>query len=308
MPPRSSAPSTPTSSRTPAPTPTWPSTRRCSSQGATVLAMRLDHGGHLTHGCPASIVSKFWRFVSYGVTPESRRRRQPRRGHRLRPGGAPGQDGEAGAHRRRLHRLLPDHRPVALPRDRRLGRRLLHVRRRPPGGADRRRRAPQPGRCGRRRDAHHAQDAPRPPRRRHPLRGGPGQEDRQRRLPRPPGRSARARHRGQGGRLRRGGPAGVPRSTRRRWSRTRSALASALAGQGFRLVSGGTDNHMLLVDLRPFDADLTGKEAQEVLDRRRHHFNRNTIPDDPRCPSSPRGCAWAPRPRPPPAWARPRWW
>src|SRR5579863_6038719 len=40
-------------------------------QGATVLAMRLDHGGHLSHGSPASIVSKFWRFVSYGVTPES---------------------------------------------------------------------------------------------------------------------------------------------------------------------------------------------------------------------------------------------
>ena len=39
--------------------------------GATILAMRLDHGGHLTHGSPASIVSKFWRFVSYGVTPES---------------------------------------------------------------------------------------------------------------------------------------------------------------------------------------------------------------------------------------------
>ena len=37
--------------------------------GATILAMRLDHGGHLTHGSPASIVSKFWRFVSYGVTP-----------------------------------------------------------------------------------------------------------------------------------------------------------------------------------------------------------------------------------------------
>src|ERR1700761_4556105 len=39
--------------------------------GATILAMRLDHGGHLTHGSPASIVSKFWRFVSYGVTPAS---------------------------------------------------------------------------------------------------------------------------------------------------------------------------------------------------------------------------------------------
>jgi glycine hydroxymethyltransferase len=60
------------------------------------------------------------------------------------------------------------------------------------------------------------------------------------------------------------------------------ALADALAGHGFRLVSGGTDNHMLLVDLRPFDADLTGKEAQEVLDRAGITCNRNTIPDDPR--------------------------
>ncbi|MGH9029918.1 MAG: serine hydroxymethyltransferase, partial [Acidimicrobiales bacterium] len=39
--------------------------------GETVLAMRLDQGGHLTHGSPASITSKFWRFVSYGLTPAS---------------------------------------------------------------------------------------------------------------------------------------------------------------------------------------------------------------------------------------------
>jgi glycine hydroxymethyltransferase len=39
--------------------------------GATILAMRLDHGGHLTHGSPASITSKIWRFVSYGVTSQS---------------------------------------------------------------------------------------------------------------------------------------------------------------------------------------------------------------------------------------------
>ncbi|HEY1734423.1 MAG TPA: serine hydroxymethyltransferase, partial [Acidimicrobiales bacterium] len=62
------------------------------------------------------------------------------------------------------------------------------------------------------------------------------------------------------------------------------ALATALVGEGFRLVSGGTDNHMLLVDLRPFDAELTGKEAQEVLDRAGITCNRNTIPDDPRSP------------------------
>ena len=63
-----------------------------------------------------------------------------------------------------------------------------------------------------------------------------------------------------------------------------AALADALSGHGFRLVSGGTDNHMLLVDLRPFDAELTGKEAQEVLDRAGITCNRNTIPDDPRSP------------------------
>jgi len=60
------------------------------------------------------------------------------------------------------------------------------------------------------------------------------------------------------------------------------ALAEALAGEGFRLVSGGTDNHLVLVDLQPFDPDLTGKVAQEVLDRAGITCNKNTIPNDPR--------------------------
>jgi glycine hydroxymethyltransferase len=63
-----------------------------------------------------------------------------------------------------------------------------------------------------------------------------------------------------------------------------AALAKGLAGEGFRLVSGGTDNHLMLVDLRPFDADLTGKEAQAVCDRAGISLNKNTIPDDPRSP------------------------
>jgi glycine hydroxymethyltransferase len=63
-----------------------------------------------------------------------------------------------------------------------------------------------------------------------------------------------------------------------------SALAEALAKEGFRLVSGGTDNHLMLVDLRPFDEDLTGKEAQMVLDEAGITLNRNSIPDDPRSP------------------------
>ena len=63
-----------------------------------------------------------------------------------------------------------------------------------------------------------------------------------------------------------------------------SALAEALAGQGFRLVSGGTDNHLMVVDLTPFDADVTGKEAQIVLDTAGITLNKNTIPNDPRSP------------------------
>ncbi|MCB1284688.1 MAG: serine hydroxymethyltransferase [Microthrixaceae bacterium] len=62
------------------------------------------------------------------------------------------------------------------------------------------------------------------------------------------------------------------------------ALAAALGAEGFRLVSGGTDNHLMLVDLRPFDAELTGKDAQLVLDEAGITLNKNTIPDDPRSP------------------------
>jgi glycine hydroxymethyltransferase len=62
------------------------------------------------------------------------------------------------------------------------------------------------------------------------------------------------------------------------------ALAKALANEGFRLVSGGTDNHLMLVDLRSFDPELTGKQAQEVLDRAGITLNKNQIPGDPRSP------------------------
>ncbi|NCY15211.1 MAG: serine hydroxymethyltransferase [Actinobacteria bacterium] len=66
--------------------------------------------------------------------------------------------------------------------------------------------------------------------------------------------------------------------------RNAAALAEALGTEGFRLVSGGTDNHLLLLDLRNFDAELTGKEAQSVLDQAGITLNKNTIPDDPRSP------------------------
>ena len=64
----------------------------------------------------------------------------------------------------------------------------------------------------------------------------------------------------------------------------KAALGTALEAEGFRLVTGGTDNHLLLVDLRDFDDELTGKAAQEVLDLAGITLNRNQIPDDPRSP------------------------
>jgi glycine hydroxymethyltransferase len=60
------------------------------------------------------------------------------------------------------------------------------------------------------------------------------------------------------------------------------ALAGGLADEGFRIVSGGTDNHLMLVDLRPFG--VTGKVAQEALDRAGVTCNKNAIPNDPEKP------------------------
>jgi glycine hydroxymethyltransferase len=61
-----------------------------------------------------------------------------------------------------------------------------------------------------------------------------------------------------------------------------AALAAALADEGFRIVSGGTENHLMLVDLRPFS--VTGKVAQEALDRAGITTNKNAIPNDPEKP------------------------
>src|SRR5262249_62046397 len=61
-----------------------------------------------------------------------------------------------------------------------------------------------------------------------------------------------------------------------------AALADGLASEGFRIVSGGTENHLMLVDLRPFG--VTGKVAQEALDAAGITCNKNAIPNDPEKP------------------------
>ena len=62
------------------------------------------------------------------------------------------------------------------------------------------------------------------------------------------------------------------------------ALAAALVARGFRLVSGGTDNHLALIDLRPSHPDVTGKDAQNALDAAHITTNKNTVPDETRSP------------------------
>ena len=60
------------------------------------------------------------------------------------------------------------------------------------------------------------------------------------------------------------------------------ALSRSLMSKGFRLTSGGTDNHLMLVDLRK--SELTGKVAQETLDKARITVNKNAVPFDTRSP------------------------
>jgi len=59
-------------------------------------------------------------------------------------------------------------------------------------------------------------------------------------------------------------------------------LAAGLAGRGYRIVSGGTDNHMFLVDL--IDKNITGKDADAALGRANITVNKNAVPNDPRSP------------------------
>lgn len=64
--------------------------------------------------------------------------------------------------------------------------------------------------------------------------------------------------------------------------RNASALAEALVKQGFRLLTGGTDNHLMLVDLTPYSQ--TGKAVEKLLDSVNITCNKNTIPNDPKSP------------------------
>jgi glycine hydroxymethyltransferase len=72
------------------------------------------------------------------------------------------------------------------------------------------------------------------------------------------------------------------RAYSRRVVENAKTLAQALIDRGFAIVSGGTDTHLMLVDLRP--KNLTGKVAEKTLDQAGITVNKNTIPDDPQSP------------------------
>ncbi|HEY6428720.1 MAG TPA: serine hydroxymethyltransferase [Acidimicrobiales bacterium] len=251
--------------------------------GATILAMKLDHGGHLTHGSPASITSKIWRFVSYGVTPQSDDEANP--GEVI--------DFDEVAHLAKTEQpalivagstaysRIIDPQPFREIADS-VGALFMFDAAHPAGliagGAHpspvgvadvvtltthKTLRGPRGGAILCRADLAKKIDSAVFP----GLQGGPLEHV----------IAAKAVAFAEAAR-----PEFCTYAAQ--VVANAKALAGALAAEGFRLVSGGTDNHMLLVDLRPFDAELTGKVAQEVLDRAGITLNRNTIPDDPRTP------------------------
>ena len=251
--------------------------------GDTILAMRLDHGGHLTHGSPASITSKVWRFVSYGVSPASD---DPDK-----PGEIIDFDQVADVARRERPALIVagstayariiDPQPFRQIADS-VGARFMFDAAHPAGliagGAHpspvgvadvvtftthKTLRGPRGGAilCGN--DLAKAVDSAVFP----GLQGGPLEHV----------IAAKAVAFAEASR-----PAF--REYAAQVVANAAALGASLADEGFRLVSGGTENHQVLLDLGTFDAELTGKVAQETLDRAGITCNRNTIPDDPRSP------------------------
>jgi glycine hydroxymethyltransferase len=249
--------------------------------GDTILAMRLDQGGHLTHGSPVSLTGKLYRFVAYGVTPAAAdgsgeridldmvRDLALRERPKLIVAGTTAYSrsidplafrqiaDEVGA------KFMFD---VAHP----AGLVAAGVHPNPVGVADvvtltthKTLRGPRGGAILTRGDLARQVDSAVFP----GLQGGPLEHV----------IAAKAVAFGEALRpeFKQYGTSVV---------RNASAFADALVGEGFRLVAGGTDNHLVLVDLRDFDPELTGKTAQDVLDRAGLTCNRNQIPNDPRSP------------------------
>jgi glycine hydroxymethyltransferase len=103
-------------------------------------------------------------------------------------------------------------------------------------------------------------------------------EDQQGGVPRPAGRPADARDRRQGGGLRRGAAPEFKTYAKQVIENAR-ALADSLQSVGFKIVSNGTDSHLMLVDLTP--KSVSGRQAEIALERAGITTNKNSIPGDP---------------------------
>ena len=187
-------------------------------------------------------------------------------------------------------------------RDRRRGRRDADGRHGPlrrPGRRQGLHRRRGPGAARPHHHDHDAQVAARPARR-------PGAGDQEEfaavgrpRLPDGPRRSALAHDGRQGGRARRG-PAGlVPAPTPRTIADNAKSLAEGFLTRGAKLVTGGTDNHIVLLDVSSFG--LTGRQAESALLDAGVVTNRNSVPPTPTAPGTPPASASAPRRSPPAA-------
>ena len=112
--------------------------------------------------------------------------------------------------------------------------------------------------------------------------------DRQGCFSRRAGRSARSYQRRESDRVWRSAQAGVRRNIRKQVIKNAQALAAALAAKGYRIISGGTDNHLMLVDIFG-SKNITGKEAEKTFEHVGISINKNMIPFDPRKPLDPSG-------------------
>jgi glycine hydroxymethyltransferase len=231
--------------------------------GDTFMGLDLAAGGHLTHGAPANQSGKWFKVQPYTAsavrTSSSTMEEVERIARETKPkvivaGGS--------AYARHWDfarfRAIADEVGAYLMVD------MAHFAGLVAGGAH-----PSPVPHAHVDDHDHAQDAARPARRHDPhQRRGAGEESSiQRGLPGASGRPADACDRRQGGGLRRGAAAGIQAPMPEAGGADNAkALAVELKAQGFDLVTDGTDNHLVLVDLRP--KKLTGKAAEGALEPR----------------------------------------
>ena len=244
--------------------------------GDTVLGLRLDHGGHLTHGLKVNFSGRYYDFQGYCVRREDGRIDLDE----VRCAGA---RAPAQADRRRRLGLPARDRRARVPRDRRRGRRAADGRHGALLGPRRGGPAPEPGRVGRHRLLDDAQDARGAARRLHPLPPGARAEDRPRRLPGPAGRAALPRHRGQGGLLRdrddasRSATTSAPsRPTRRRSPRASPSRAASCSRAAPTRTSCSSTCAAASSPARTWRS-----ACDEVLIT----VNRNTVPYDERPPT-----------------------